>query len=68
MSGGELADRLKELCPELKVLFTSGYTDDAILHHGVLESGTRFIGKPFSVASITTKVREVLDESQTAEA
>lgn len=62
MSGRELAERLKELSPALKVLFTSGYTDNAIVHHGVLDPGMRFIGKPFSVAELTRKVREVLDQ------
>jgi response regulator RpfG family c-di-GMP phosphodiesterase len=43
------------------VLFASGYTDEAIVHHGVLDPGTHFIGKPFSAAELTRKVREVLD-------
>jgi len=62
MSGRELADRLKAIIPSVRVLFTSGYTDNAIVHHGVLDAGTRFIGKPFSVADLRRKVREVLDE------
>ncbi|HCF58896.1 MAG TPA: hypothetical protein DFS52_13005 [Myxococcales bacterium] len=61
MSGRDLADRLALLCPRLKVLYMSGYTDHAIVHHGVLEPGTRFIGKPFSASELTYKVREVLD-------
>jgi CheY-like chemotaxis protein len=61
VSGRELADRLAALHPGLKVLFTSGYTDDAIVHHGVLQAGTHFIGKPFSVADLRRKIREVLD-------
>ena len=44
----------------------SGYADGAIAHRGVLESGTWFIGKPFSAADLTGKVREVLDEGKTA--
>jgi PAS domain S-box-containing protein len=61
MSGKELADRLKTLKPELKVLFTSGYTDDSIVHRGVLAPGTHFLQKPFSPKTLSQKVREVLD-------
>ena len=62
MNGQELADRLRQLQPKLKVLFTSGYTANAIVHHGVAESGARFLSKPFSAAELTGKVREALDE------
>jgi len=61
MGGKELADRLKTLRPNIKVLFTSGYTDNAIVHHGVLEPGIDFLQKPFSPAALAHKVREVLD-------
>jgi signal transduction histidine kinase/DNA-binding response OmpR family regulator len=61
MSGRELAERLTKLHPKLKVLYMSGYTDNAIVHHGVLDPGTRFIGKPFSAVELARKVREVLD-------
>jgi PAS domain S-box-containing protein len=61
MSGKELADRLKPKYPELKMLFMSGYTDEAIVHHGVLDSSVEFIQKPFTPAALVTKVREVLD-------
>lgn len=60
-SGKEVADRLTELQPDLKVLFMSGYTDEAIVHHGVLDSNVQFIQKPFTPAALTRKVREVLD-------
>jgi len=64
MSGKQLAERLAVIRPELKVLYMSGYTDDAIVHHGVLEPGTWFIGKPFSAVDLTSKVREVLDDAR----
>jgi len=63
MSGRPLADRLSSLQPAMKVLFMSGYTDDAILHHGVLEADTPFLHKPFSPDALVQKVREVLDEN-----
>ena len=61
MSGRELADQLSPLRRQMKVLYMSGYTDDAIVHHGVLEEGTAFIAKPFSMGALTRKVREILD-------
>jgi CheY-like chemotaxis protein len=60
-SGKEVADRLSELVPGLKVLFMSGYTDEAIVHHGVLDSNVEFIQKPFTAAGLAKRVREVLD-------
>jgi YesN/AraC family two-component response regulator len=61
MGGKELADRLKILQPDIKVLFISGYTDNAIVHHGVLEPNINFLQKPFSPTALPRKVREVLD-------
>ena len=61
MSGRALAERLGEIRPAMKVLYMSGYTDDAIMRHGVLDEGTPFVGKPFAVAELRRKVREVLD-------
>jgi YesN/AraC family two-component response regulator len=61
MNGRALADQFKETRPEIKVLYTSGYTDDAIVRHGVLDPGTAFVSKPFSAAGLLRKVRQVLD-------
>jgi PAS domain S-box-containing protein len=61
MSGRELAERLKAKRPHTKVLFMSGYTEDAIIRHGIYTAQAAFIGKPFSPAAIAAKVREVLD-------
>lgn len=60
-SGRELADSLLAIHPTLKVLFMSGYTDDAIVHHGVLEPGIAFLQKPYTPSKLGIKVRSVLD-------
>jgi nitrogen-specific signal transduction histidine kinase len=62
MSGRELAERLKALRPDIKVLYMSGYTDDAILRHGVIDQETAFLQKPFTTSVLARKVREVLDQ------
>ena len=62
MSGRELADRLRQLRPEMKVLYMSGYTDDAIVRHGLLELAVFFIQKPFTPGALAQKVRQVLDQ------
>jgi GAF domain-containing protein/DNA-binding response OmpR family regulator len=61
MSGRGLADQLTAARPEIRVLYMSGYTDDAIVRHGVLEPGTAFVQKPFTPDALTRKIREVLD-------
>jgi signal transduction histidine kinase len=61
MSGRELANQLAPLHPQMRVLYMSGYTDDTIVHHGVLEPGINFIQKPFTPDQLATRVREVLN-------
>ncbi len=61
MSGRQVAERLRAIRPEIKVLFMSGYTDDAVLQHGILDSGVAYLQKPMTPASLTAKVRDVLD-------
>ena len=61
MSGRVMAGWLKVLYPELRILFTSGYTDDAVGHHGVPEPCVAFLPKPYTPSSLALKVREMLD-------
>jgi PAS domain S-box-containing protein len=63
MNGRTLVERLKILQPQLKIIYMSGYTDDAIIHHGVLEAGVNFIQKPFTAESLVRSVREALDNA-----
>ena len=62
IGGRQLWERLAPLRPGMKVLFMSGYTDDAIMHHGVLSSEFAFVQKPLMPAQLLTKLRSVLDE------
>jgi two-component system cell cycle sensor histidine kinase/response regulator CckA len=61
MGGKVMAEKLKKAYPDLKILFTSGYTDNAITNHGVLEKGIEFLPKPYTPATLARKVRELLD-------
>ncbi len=67
MSGPELARRLACMRPEMRVLYMSGYSDDALIRHGMLEQGTAFLQKPFTPDALAYKVREVLDVPQEEE-
>jgi signal transduction histidine kinase/DNA-binding response OmpR family regulator len=60
-NGVELADQLRTACPNLRVLYMSGYTDNAVVHHGILAPGAFFLQKPFTPLELTLKVRQVLD-------
>jgi CheY-like chemotaxis protein len=60
MGGRQLSARLAAARPEMKIVFMSGYTDDAIVQHGILDSGVAYLQKPLTPSSLTKKVREVL--------
>ena len=62
MGGSELAEKLTEIQPDLRILFTSGYTDDAVIRHNIIDADNNFIQKPFTFDSLTNKVREILDK------
>ncbi len=66
MNGKELADKIVHLKPAIKIMYMSGYTSDIIIHRGVLQENVHFLQKPFTIDSITTKVREVLDYMEDA--
>ena len=61
MGGKETADRLQSLYPQMKVIYMSGYTNNAITHHGVLAPELNFLEKPFTPKGLARKVREVLN-------
>ncbi|HET9222517.1 MAG TPA: PAS domain S-box protein [Roseiflexaceae bacterium] len=67
MSGRELAEQLSQARGQIKVLFMSGYTDDAVVRHGLLMAKVEFLAKPFSPLKLAGKVREVLDKARVAE-
>ena len=61
MNGRQLADRARETRPDLKVLYTTGFTKNAVVHNGVLDPGVALIAKPFTIDQLAIKVRLVLD-------
>src|SRR5579862_8207964 len=61
INGRELAEKILKVCPKVRVLYISGYTNNAIVHYGVLDPGLWFLPKPFSLSALVAKVREVLD-------
>lgn len=61
MSGRELVDKVKLIQPSLKVLYTTGYTRNAIVHNGTLDSGTELLSKPYTIDELAAKIRDVLD-------
>jgi len=61
LNGKQLKQQIEDGQPQLKCLFMSGYTADVIAHHGVLDEGVHFLQKPFTLAALTAKVRELLD-------
>jgi FixJ family two-component response regulator len=61
MNGRELARRAASLCPKMKIVFMSGYTDNVIAHHGVLEAGLALLEKPLTPEAVLRKVRGALD-------
>jgi two-component system cell cycle sensor histidine kinase/response regulator CckA len=65
MGGRDLAQILKKTYPHIRILFTSGYTDDAIVRHGIIDDGANFIQKPFTFDTLARKVREVFDRPNT---
>lgn len=66
MSGKELANRIRSLFPQTKILFTSAYTEGAIVHQGALDPGVAMLQKPFTPAALATKVREILNAENPA--
>ena len=61
MNGRRLADKARETWPDLKVLYTTGYTRNAVVHNGVLDANVAFLPKPFTIEQLAVKVRQVID-------
>ncbi|MFA7465648.1 MAG: response regulator, partial [Syntrophales bacterium] len=64
MNGRELAERLIQIQPRMRVLFTSGYTENVIIHHGIVEENLAFISKPYTMQTLAHKIREVLNQGK----
>jgi DNA-binding response OmpR family regulator len=67
MSGKELSERVRALYPRTRILFTSAYTENAIIHQGVLNKGVALLQKPFTPSALAHKLREVLDQPDASE-
>jgi YesN/AraC family two-component response regulator len=61
LNGRELSEKLAGIHPETRTLFTSGYTENIIAHHGVLDKGIKFLGKPYTLEALARRVRDLLD-------
>jgi CheY-like chemotaxis protein len=61
MNGRRLADKARETWPDLRVLYTTGYTRNAIVHNGMLDANVAFLPKPFTLEQLSVKVRQVID-------
>ena len=61
VNGAKLAEEARRRRPGLRVLFTTGYTRNAVVHNGVLDPGVKLIGKPFTIEELAAKVRDLLD-------
>ena len=64
MNGRELFEKASRICPDVKVLYMSGYTEDVIARRGIMEEGVQFIRKPFSVKALAARVRQVLEKCE----
>jgi CheY-like chemotaxis protein len=61
MNGRALADEAVRRCPKLKVLFTTGFTRNAVIHNGIVDGGVNFLAKPFTLEMLASKLRSILD-------
>jgi CheY-like chemotaxis protein len=61
VNGAKLAEETRRRRPDIKVLFTTGYTRNAVVHNGVLDAGVEMIGKPFTLEELATKIRTILE-------